>query len=269
MHIALVGNCQVDVLGRLLGAPNPGRGLKIEVVEIWRYKAETFDLLAERVLQADVVITQDLSEAYKRLSTASLKASAKSLVVIQNIYFRGYFPDCAYVGPMGRRLKSPVGDYHSQLIYDTWREGLAWPHALERLQQFSQKVVEEVFKLSAQELQEREKKCDVPIADQLLEPPRDFARMYTFNHPTLALHRIYLQRILRYLGLPAKLIECDDPLDQHTKWPIYDSVRQVLKLPAGTGESQFVASRSLGDKTLNMMQMCMESYEIYKGAAHA
>lgn len=261
-RLAFLGNCQVDVMGKLLQASGR-QDLAVTAIEIWRHKPAEFAALHDRLLQHDLIVTQELSTAYGPLATSALRAERSDLVVIQNIYFQGYHPDCVYVGPMGGRIKSPVGDYHSQVVHDAWRKGRSVAGAVQALHEFPAATARDVFDRSARELLAREAQCDVPISDQVLEPGSAHRRMFTFNHPTIELHRLYLQRIVDRLELGFAVGSCPDPLLQHTHWPVYPAVCEALGLRDDQRALAFRASASLGGDVFDAQTFCERSFEAY------
>lgn len=261
-RLALLGNCQVDVMAKLLLASSL-RGLAVTAIEVWRHKPAEFHALHDCLLSHDLIVTQELSQAYGPLATAALRARRSDLLIIQNIYFQGYHPDCVYVGPMGGRVKSPVGDYHSQAVYDAWRTGQSVSSAVQALHAYPAAFARDTFDRSARELLAREALCDVRISDQVLEPESGHRRLFTFNHPTLELHRLYLQRIVDRIGLKITVGSCPDPLLQHTHWPIYPAVREALGLPDNREPLAFRASASLGGALLDALSLCERSFEAY------
>lgn len=269
MRLALLGNCQVDVYRRLLEASAPST-LHVQAIEVWRYKAAEYDALGREALKADVIVTQALSEAYGALATSRLQSHTREVLRIQNIYFQGYHPDCAYVGPMGARLKSPVGDYHSQWVYDAWRRGATVADAVRGLRHYDPNKVLSVFASSTSELQTRELSVDVPASDLLLDTSVGYRRLFTFNHPTIELHRLYLERILQRAGLAFVLSSsCIDPLMQHTRWPLYPAVCEALNIDSSNARLDFVPSASLGVDTLDVQRFCERSFERYDQSSNS
>lgn len=263
IHIALLGNCQVDVYRQLFEATQLA-GIAVSATEIWRHKPAEFESIHKRIADADIVVTQELGDHYGPLATSSLRSSARQVLVIQNIFFQGYHPDCAYVGPLGARIKSPVGDYNSQTAFDQWRAGRSVDEGLAALQAFGIQRVLKVFEASRKEILLREARADVKISDQVLEPGHGHRMMFTFNHPTIELHRIYLQRILRALQLPGDVGTCADPLLKHTHWPLYPAVLKALKLPETGQPLRFRAPASLGATLFDPRGFVEKSYAAYE-----
>lgn len=265
IKIAFLGNCQVDVYGRLLAA-SEANNLSVATIEIWRYKPSDFNVIRDRLRQMDIVITQPLSESYTSLSTPTLRSSCNKLLVIHNIYFRGYHPDCVYLGPVGARLKSPVGDYHSQLIHDYWRAGKPVNEAIRGLLEYDLENVQSIYNMSSEELLAREANVDIPVSQYVLNAETGYTRFFTFNHPTIELHRLYLQLILNELALDVCIKTIHDPLLLHTRWPIYPAVYEYLGLHRSTMQDNFVfiPSASLGNTAFNLDQFCELSYRAYE-----
>jgi hypothetical protein len=262
VRVMLIGNCQVEVYRQLLAAS--GTSIAASAVEVWRHKPAEFDRLGEAAAAADVVVAQELSAHYGALSTAALRSRGGRLLVVQNIYFQGYHPDCGYVGPMGGRLKSPVGDYHSVLTYECWSAGRTVADTVAALRAYPESRVREAHARSADELRQRERHADVAISDVVLDPEGGYRMLHTFNHPTLELHRIYLQRILRALDLRVEVGTCADPLALHTGWPVYPSVRRALGLPLEAESWSFRASASLGGLTYDPQSLVEASFALYE-----
>lgn len=263
MKLGLLGNCQVDVYRTLLAATR-ARDLEVHTVEVWRHKPDQFAALAEQLLSCDVLVTQPLSDAYGALSTSTMRTKARQLVVVQNIFFQGYHPDCTYLGPMGARLKSPVGDYHSECVHAVWQSGGTVADAVAAIEHYDPSRVLAIFERSAREFEVREAGVDVKIGSHVLDPQKGHGRLFTFNHPTLELHRLYLDAILRHVGLQLTLAHCSDPLLLHTRWPIYPSARTALGLPASaTAPLLFHASASLGVGALDTQGFCEASFVLY------
>ncbi len=260
--IAFLGNCQVDVYRRILAASETD--FEFKSVEIWRHKPEEFGKISDSLLDYDVIVTQPLAVQYGPLATEALRSSAKALLTIHNIHFKGYLPDCDYVGPMGGRKKSPVGDYHSWVIHDLWARGKSLDEAVAAVREYPAARVREIFDKSAIELRNREAHIDVPVTQFVLDPYTGWELFFTFNHPTIKLHRMYLQSIMDALAVRMKVQIIKDPLLEHTQWSIYPSVVKALGLPSEADKGiTFTASKSIGGSTYDLPQFCEMCFRCY------
>ena len=147
IRIALLGNCQVEVYRQLLES-SVTPDITVSAFEIWRHKPPEFAAIYDRLRTYDIVVTQELSAYYGPLATKDLRLSIKQLLIIHNIYFQGYQPDCVYIGPMGARIKSPIGDYHSQTIFDQWSADRSVDDCIMELDNYDPEHVLQVFEAS-------------------------------------------------------------------------------------------------------------------------
>lgn len=103
-------------------------------------------------------------------------------------FFEGLHPDLLHVSHQGERFASPIGDYHSGLIFWGWRKQV--PLA-ELSQMYNDGHLPDVFDAQAswtrslETLDQREQLADVRIAGRLEEICRRQPAMLTFNHPTM------------------------------------------------------------------------------------
>lgn len=263
IKIAFLGNCQVDVYGKLLST-SINRLVEVKAIEIWRYTPDDFSLISDSLVDFDLVVSQPLSSFYGPLSTSSIRTSTNNFVLIHNIYFRGYHPDCVYIGPMGKRIKSPVGDYHSKIIYDCWQSNKSASEAASYIHNYPHDIIHNTYKESLSELIEREKNIDVPISEIIADYNVGWDMFFTFNHPKIKLLKIYLNRILDFIGLDIEFFDITDPLSKHTKWPIYNSVAEALRLPKESLHlKNFIAPLASGGHSYDILSFCQTCYTSY------
>lgn len=259
--IAFIGNCQVDTYYKLLKACDPG--FDIFAIEVWRLKPDEFELANDKLMSCDLIVTQPLSAHYGPLALENLRATQKPILTIHNIYFRGYHPDCEYMGPAGNRLKSPIGDYHSKVVYQAFEKGLNSDKAIEGILNYPEDQVRRIFNESADELKRREIDIDVPIADLVLSEC-GWSYFYTFNHPKLELCSRYLKAIIKTLGLNISFNTIRDPLQDHTHFPIYPGVVDALGLPVITKQDiAFTSPKQMGGHIYNLTGFCHSCYASY------
>jgi hypothetical protein len=259
--IAFIGNCQVDTYCKLLKSCDPG--LDVFAIEVWRLKPDEFESAKNRLTGCELVITQPLSDYYGPLSLENLRTNKEHILTIHNIYFRGYHPDCEYLGPAGNRLKSPIGDYHSSVTYEAFEKGHSSDKAIEGILNYPKDRVKRIFDESLEELKRREIDIDVPVTN-LVRSECGWSYFYTFNHPTLELCSRYLKAIVEVLGLKLKLNTIADPLLDHTRFPIYPSVVDALGLSINATEDiMFTSPKSVGGRIYNLSSFCKACYESY------
>lgn len=261
IKVAFIGNCQVDVYRQLINAHKSS--LDVSSIEVWRLRPSDFDLASNKLLDYDLIVTQPLSTYYGPLALENLRATHKNVLTIHNIYFKGYHPDCEYIGPIGKRLRSPIGDYHSKVTHQAFEKGLGPDIAIDQILNFSTDRVRSIFDESADELRRREIGIDVPVTNLVLSE-LGWNYFFTFNHPTLALHSRYLQSIAKALGLKLYLNAISDPLLDHTHFPIYPSVAKALDLPPNLQEGvTFTSPKAIGGHSYDLPSFCNACYASY------
>ena len=261
IKVAFIGNCQVDVYRRLINAHESN--LDVFSIEVWRLRPSDFELASNKLLDCDLIVTQPLSLYYGPLALENLRGTHKNVLTIHNIYFKGYHPDCEYIGPMGKRIKSPIGDYHSKVTHQAFKKGLSLDKAIDEILNFSTDRVRSIFDESADELRRREIGIDVPVTNLVLSEC-GWSYFFTFNHPTLELHSRYLEAIVKALGLKLSFNTISDPLLDHTHFPIYPSVVEALGLPLNAKEDiTFTSPKSIGGHIYDLASFCSACYASY------
>lgn len=259
MKVALLGNCQVHGLREGL-ACHPD--LEVTAFEVWRLTGEehaAFDPLAW-----DIVISQPLNSHYKSMSQANLRASKTPSAFIHNLYFDGLCPDSVYVGPPGRRVAGPMGDYHSSLVVEAFKSGLGVEEATVRLLEGGGSLDPlEAWKASFNELRRREVEVDLPFADELEVLARQQRTFWTFNHPEVSLLLAYARQIVMRVfdRQPNPVAQPSDDLKMNGVWPIYPWVREAHGLGFG-GETTFETR----GRVLMAGDFVEQSYRVYETA---
>ena len=128
--VAVIANCQSVGLGQALRLMIPGAAVRI--VRVHLTNDETRPRVLENLGRSDLILTQD-TRTFGELNAASLKQHfPDKTLVVPNVYYRGFHPDACYVGPLGDRVISPVGDYNSVVVLDSFLKGLTPAQCLER-----------------------------------------------------------------------------------------------------------------------------------------
>lgn len=269
MKLAVIGNCQVTPLGRILAQLCPGAS--VDAYEVWRMTAADFEAAAEKVPGYDILISQPLNAPkYGVFTTRELREALRppqQLVTIHNIHFEGTMPDCTYVGPMGARVTSPLSNYHSRIIVDAYLAGQSVEDCARTVAEGGEMQPARRWKENMAEFERRETAVDVPFAAQLVEEIKARNCLYVFNHPSQRLLERYAQAILRHLfgakaprgdaGAPA----LPDMLIRHGVWPVYDWIAEKFSLPYRS--SLYVPSRTSKLPPLSIREFAEASYRIY------
>jgi hypothetical protein len=167
----------------------------------------------EKIFKADLVITQYISPDYPaaHLATQKLKQSVNSkLVVVPNLYFRGYNPDVCYLNLVRSdnagnllsktRLQTLWGDYCSATGYKSWLEGKSVAETVARYRwdcPETNSAYRNTAENSIYELRRREEPCDVGISDFIEENWMARRLFFTFNHPA---EELLIELVRRTLG---------------------------------------------------------------------
>jgi hypothetical protein len=200
-RVILLGNCQIHSLSLLLNCYTNWR------VTAWREHTLISKKVQTRILnelkQADIVITQPLStESFGVLATSYLIDNGVNPVVTPNIYFAGLYPELVYLGTLGHRVRSPIGDYHSAIACAAFLSGLCPEDTLNYFEDdelFEQTGLFDVWDDSWLELISRESKCDVKMADYLIPLSHERPLFYSVNHPIGEVMDELTRRILRLI----------------------------------------------------------------------
>lgn len=216
--------------------------------------------MAARLSDYDIVVSQPLSDVYGPLEQSCLRKLHRHVVFFSNIYFTGYHPDCVYLHKLGYSKPSPIGDYHSQIVFDGFHSGLSQSQILDSIFNMESSRIVENFNFSKAELLEREKSVDVVISDFVFEIEFAALNMFTFNHPSVEIMLKYLTRICNFLGINMpNVIGVTDPLKSGPVFPIYPAVASALGVKSNNLPSVF----SLNGRSFNYEEFIRMSVDMY------
>jgi hypothetical protein len=257
--VLVIGNCQGPNIARAL---HLAAGCSVLGVEVMSYVGKSEELIAD-VQEADVVFSCLLSDKWGRISTSVLRDELKDrLLTYNSVYTSAVFPDVCYIGSMGQRFSSPMGDYHSQLVVDKFLDGGSWRAAAASLRQgLAAEACRERFEASMQETRRREAAADIKMGDWLEDALRREAVMMTVNHPTSSVFNELAARVAERIGATAAVSagnRLHNSLIQDVVWPVHDWVGDALGLAYRTPQ---VFGRSA--TTMDLDTFCALSYEMY------
>ena len=235
----IVSNCQGRPLGSILTTLYEIECQDIIIVHLAKDSdAERFDACLN---SADVVISQHIQDQYpcSFVRTSSLQQRlGDRLITIPNIFYRGYTPDLRYLRLRARgTLNGPLGDYHSSILLNAWKEGEDQDIALERYNNVDlwREQYSTIAEQSLAELQRRELELDIQISDCIATMQSQQQLFYSFNHPSKAMIKILADRIAEHLDLTPKpegnasVEAMREPLDR-IQIPLHPFTRQHLGL---------------------------------------
>lgn len=251
----VISNCQARVLAHALSVMSTDTTFHHWGVHEAHGKDREM-LVAEklRAIQTDYdfVLAVQLSDKFGDISAPRIRdaTNGKPVFFVSNIYFTGLHPDMVYVGAMGERIVSPLGDYHSKLALWSFATGKQPDQAADY---FRDDVYEALgyygeWDLSLQEAQKRDQAVDVPVHDIIPQVARRETAFYSFNHPSPALVAPFAARIIAYLQT-ATLVEASgigadphmigSPLVLSSVFPVYPEVARKHGLPPHIGSYAF------------------------------
>lgn len=202
-RILVLGNCQAPNLARHIASGCEASVLGVEMMN-YRKFSRAFDILCE---ESDIIVTHQLSDIFRTISTAHLKdrySNAKKIYTHTAVHFTGDHPDIVYLGTMGKRAQSPMGDYHSRITLRSFIAGESEEDCLKAFneQTFAELGYFEAAEESFREWERREADADLRSCAFARDIWRDEQLMITINHPRSRLLKHVSDQFLRAEGLP-------------------------------------------------------------------
>ena len=221
MHpkIVLIANCQARPISSILR--NHYNAIVDEPIIVHLAKDDDAAECLSILNSADYIISQFISKTYpcNFVRSESIKEKfGEKVILIPNLYYRGYNPDLRGIRLKGKGvLSGPLGDYHSQIFVDAW---LRNDSPLEALQHYNSMTYwrdhyGDVASKSLEELKRRESDLDIKITNFIRRHQADKHLFYTYNHPSRVLLLRLVKRIAKRLGL-----EPNDTIADNNREPL-------------------------------------------------
>lgn len=213
-------------------------------------------------------VSLNLSANFERIETGRLKdVLGARLTTFTNIHFDGLHPDITYVGGMGERVASAIGDYHSKIVLGAYVCGLNWQDCLALFNgnTYEKLGYYQAYADSARTLIHRDESCDVKFARAFLDMARDIPVLYTVNHPTGPVFLALAERLAAALGVdyvayPPGFFQ--NHLATANIWPVYDEIAERHSLKYRTPQ-HYVLAKGNGPRALGREDFVRRSYEAY------
>jgi hypothetical protein len=272
MKIAIIANCQTQAISnymRIISGCSEIVNVPAHLLGTEQYgKAITKlkDLIND---ENALIFTFNLGERFGEISTQKLKAVAKARVfTITNLFFSGFHPDITYLGSMGKRILSPLGDYHSKIILNSFTSGFseAETFALFNGKTYKDLGFFEEFDKSKNELLARDKSSDIQFGEEFLRLVQSKPSLYTMNHPTPEVLYKFACKLCEYAGIPYSEFPSNfftNYLSTAAWWPVYKEIAEYheanIALPM-----VFKQPDSRGGNVLSLTQFIGRSFIRYK-----
>jgi hypothetical protein len=272
MNLVIIANCQVQPLEKLLKmSPEVDSIISIPIHLIgntlYENSVTAFNELIKRDSNA-LIISFPLSTDFKDFETNELRRRFTNVKTINNIFFTGLHPDITYLSDIGKRIPSPVGDYHSKIILYSYLQN----YPLEKcLSYFCKTSYEQMgyfdeFESSRHELLMREQDVDIKFGEKYLSLVKKNHSMFTFNHPTSFIFHNWAKEISDFIGTsfysPDPFME-QNYLSSNTWWPVYPEITDSLSCDY-KGSYVFKQNDSCGGKFMTLEKMIELSYITYR-----
>lgn len=219
------------------------------------------------------VLSFNLSTNFERLETSQLKQQlGDKLTTFTNVHFTGLHPDITYVGGMGQRISSAMGDYHSKIVLGSYVSGLSPKDCLSL---FHGSIYEmlgyyDEFVTSSMNLLNRDEACEVKFAQNFLDMLKDTPTLYTVNHPTGAVFLALAEKLAvslqaDYVSFAAAFFQ--NHLSTSNIWPVYDEIAEYHGLKYHTPQ-HYVLGKSVSSRLLSRAEFVQKSYDCYAAIAN-
>lgn len=184
-----------------------------------------------------------------------------------NIYFSGLHPDMTYFGAMGKRVTSPLGDYHSKICLLAFIKGYSLDQCANL---FNAKTYEQLgfymeWDKSDKELRRRDITLDIKFADIFLDMTKNEPTMYTFNHPLGQVFYHLVEKIFSALALVFPKYSSSyfyNYLATNAWWPVYPEIADFNSVKIAHSMN-FKSPDHLSKKFYSLEQFISASYDLY------
>ena len=234
--ILLVGNCQVRPIEFLLRHLNNAEETNTIIVHLANdSEREEYEHLLN---SADIIVSQKIQDNYPCQTVRSSKIKEEhptKTIFIPNLFYKGYTPDLRYYRLKGKgTLDGPLGDYHSSIILNCWKDGKTIEDTIQayRSNRTWKKYYQNVAHESLVEYKHRENLLDIKLASFIEENLQKQQLFFTFNHPSKLLLTELVNKIATHLELRQTGNDVEvlaEPLDRF-QIPIHPFTQKQLGL---------------------------------------
>lgn len=234
--ILFVGNCQVRPIESLLKHLSEVKKTQNIIVHLANNSER---VQHEKLLNsADVIISQQIHDNYRCETVRSSiikERHQKKIIFIPNLFYKGYTPDLCYLRLRGEgTLNGPLGDYHSSIILNSWKDGISIEDTIQiyRSSKTWKNHYWDVANDSLAEYKQRESSLDIKLTKFIENNLSKKQLFFTFNHPSKLLIIKLVEKIATYLELKRtgnSITQFAEPLNL-VQVPIHRFTQKQLEL---------------------------------------
>lgn len=209
--VAILANCQGEIMYDMLTNSTDfmNEYYILRLPPLWDMKGQKIEKISDDVLkELNLYIYQyiktesDFSNFASENIDILLHNECKKMC-IPNLYFEGYFPQCA-----GRRKPrslilnhgdTPIFDFIDSCIEKEFAECKSIKKVTDKLENvdyFTSELVYSNLKKSLDELKEREKKCDIKMSDYI---HTNYKKKWLFTEPSHPINEVIAELVYRLL----------------------------------------------------------------------
>ncbi len=210
MKIALIGNCQIEPLGKILRLLLPGVELPM-LPSVHQITPAYYSQVEACLASADWVIGQFITESYnvEMVRTNVLRERfGERLIVWPNAYFSSYAPEYDVIHDSDYlNFTGPLFDYHSEKIVLAFLKGLSVDDTVRFITEpssFDERQYGRSVEKNLTELREREINTDIIISDYIEMSFMTQRLFFIMNHPAASVLVELATKILNRMSIPAE-----------------------------------------------------------------
>lgn len=210
MKIALIGNCQISPLGKILRLLLPDADIPV-FPAVHQITPAAYNKIETCLANADWVIGQLVDESYRieQVRTDVLRLRfGERLIVWPNAYFSSYAPEYGVIRDAEYlNFAGPLFDYHSEKIVFAFLKGWSVSDTVRFITEpsaFDVRRYGKSLENNLSELRKRETKTDITISDYIERFFTSQRLFFIMNHPTASLLVELAMRILNRMGIPVR-----------------------------------------------------------------
>jgi hypothetical protein len=270
--ILVIGNCQATVLAtqmQLVSNEVACHGMHVLHNLTEALRSGMLDLTP--FAQSDLVFAQPaLLDRWMPFVEKQIPDIGAKLRKIPMLTFQGFHPDCIYVTHGNKNLDSPVGAYHSSIIFLGWKHGLSVAQTIKLFGESTFRALGffEYWNSSMASLRIEGERTGFELDRLSSKWNQRGCWMHTINHPHVAVLSDIASEALAREGIsqvPYQSGFFTDPLVNDTVWPVYPELGKPLGVD---GSYLFKKHNRFGSaerpvQFLDLEQFAVESYQIY------